>query len=34
MQHLLKELDIETEVFDPDLLVAENRALEEDIATL
>ena len=34
MQHLLNELDIETEVIDPDILIAENQALREEIAGL
>ena len=34
MQHLLTELDIETEVIDPDILLAENQALRDEIAAL
>ena len=34
MQHLLNELDIETEVIDPDILLAENQALRDEIAAL
>ena len=34
MQHLLTELDIETEVIDPEILVAENQALRDEIAEM
>ena len=34
MQHIMEELNIETEVIDPELLHAENQALKDDIATL
>lgn len=34
MQHLLNELDIETEVIDPEILITENAALREEIDML
>ena len=34
MQHLLNELDIETEIIDPEILIAENQALKEEIQEL
>ena len=34
MQHLLTELDIETEVIDPEILITENQALREEIQEL
>ena len=34
MAHLLEELNIETEIIDPDLLIAENANILKEIQTL